>query len=183
MGRDDLHRRRLGYHPPQPVRQGRNVRVVLHPGPQVACLADVHCVALAIEHAIDARRRRHRSERGANSRDPARDPARSVREANFRARVGFGLDIGCRHIRRDGVVGDRRSPLPVRAADPSAAVGAGVSSAVAGPAARRASVIPSSTGCEVTIFQIIASISTEAVDNLVENPDQQSRKIGFQLHC
>ncbi len=55
-GGDELHRRGFGDHPGDPVRMPLPARIGADAGLQAARLADIQHVALAIEHAIDARR-------------------------------------------------------------------------------------------------------------------------------
>ena len=72
---------RLGHHAAQPVREIGEMRVVLHPAFQIARLADIERVALAVEHAVDAGAGRQRAQRGADHGDAARHPGRCRRRS------------------------------------------------------------------------------------------------------
>ncbi len=74
-GDDDFERGGLGHHPPQPVRQPGRMGIVLHPALQIARLADVERIALAVEHAVDAGAGRHVAQRRPQYRDARRSAA------------------------------------------------------------------------------------------------------------
>ena len=76
VGDDDLDGSSLGHHASQPVRQPGGMRVVLDPTLQIACFADIEPIPPAVEHAIDARLRRHRPQRLSNDQGAGGDSLR-----------------------------------------------------------------------------------------------------------
>jgi len=92
---DDFEGRGLGHHAAQPVRQPGRMGIILHPALQIARLADVHRIALAVEHAIDAGTGRHIAQRRPQDRDPGGD-AVGCRLARHGLRADIGEHIGWR---------------------------------------------------------------------------------------
>jgi hypothetical protein len=118
---DDFERGGLGHHPPQPVRQPGRVGIVLHPALQVARLADIERVALAIEHAVDAGAARHMAQCRPQHLHPAGDADRMADARRRLARHGPLRNPG-RGVRRQAVRAAPRvarrglpaSPRPLR---------------------------------------------------------------------
>ncbi len=95
-GNHDFEGGGLGHHPPQPVRQPGRMGIVLHPALQIARLADVHRIALAVEHAVDAGACRHIAQRRPQDRDAGGDAAAGCRIAWRGPRGDIGERIGWR---------------------------------------------------------------------------------------
>ena len=68
MGGHDLHGGRVHHHPPQPLLQPVDLRVVRHPFAQGAGLADVQRLALRIQHTVDAGGERQRCQHALDHR-------------------------------------------------------------------------------------------------------------------
>ena len=93
-GNDDFQCCRLGHHAPQPVRQPGRMGIVLYPALQIARLADIDGVALAVEHAVDARAVRDIAQRRPQYRHAGRDPAADPASRSRLSRRGVSGEIG-----------------------------------------------------------------------------------------
>ena len=84
VGGDHLHRDGFVDHPPQPFVEAAELGVGGDPLLQAARLADVEGVALGIEHAIDARARRHGGQRLLDHATPMMARRLSLMAVKFR---------------------------------------------------------------------------------------------------
>ena len=100
VGGDEFHGRRLRHHAVDAVGEARRAGVAFHPLLQVLRLAHVEDVAAAVDHAVDAGRRRQHLEMGFDDRDaggargcvPALQGGRLRRAVRFHAHTGYLVD-------------------------------------------------------------------------------------------